>query len=208
MMETPNRLCCGMKTRRASTTRGWVKVLLFMVLVPILLGGIVLLVAGRPLAFEVIQRKTAARFPEVKWIPTDELATWQADTGQPQPILVDARTQPEFAISHLTGAHPIDPYRPSLRSLGTPPRQTAIVVYSSAGYRGARVTNWLAQQGYSTVVNLAGGIFKWANEGRPLLREEGRPTATVHPYDQRWGYLLEKQYRARAPDVPKQSAAP
>jgi rhodanese-related sulfurtransferase len=190
------------------TMRGWVRVLLFMILVPILIGGIVLLVAGRPLAFEVIQRKTAARLPEVKWIPTDELATWQADTGQPQPIIVDARTPPEFAISHLPGALPIDPYRPNLRSLGNPPTQTAIVVYSSAGYRGARVASWLAKQGYSTVVNLAGGIFKWANEGRPLLREEGHPTAMVHPYDQRWGYLVEQRYRARAADVPKQSAAP
>ncbi len=198
-----------MSTRRASKTgRGWVKVLLTVILLPILIGGIVLLVAGRPLAFEVIQRKTAARFPEVKWIPTGELATWQADTGQPQPILVDARTPTEFAISHLPGALPIDPYRPSLRSLKNPPTQTAIVVYSSAGYRGARVASWLTKQGYGTVVNLTGGIFKWANEGRPLLREEGHPAATVHPYDQRWGYLVEKRYRAPAPDVPKQSAAP
>jgi rhodanese-related sulfurtransferase len=188
--------------------RGWVKVLIIMILLPILIGGIVLLVAGRPLAFEVIQRKTAARFPEVKWIPTEELARWQADTGQPQPIIVDARTEPEFAISHLKGALPIDPYRPSLRSLGNPPRQTAIVVYSSAGYRGARLASWLAKQGYSTVANLGGGIFKWANEGRPLFREEARPTAMVHPYDQRWGYLLEGRYRDRAPGVPKQSAAP
>jgi rhodanese-related sulfurtransferase len=196
------------KRSQRSSMRGWVKVLLIMILLPILLGGIVLLVAGRPLAFEVIQRKTAARLPEVKWIPTDELATWQADTGQPQPILVDARTPPEFEISHLKGALLIDPYRPSLRSLRTPPPQTAIVVYSSAGYRGARVASWLAKQGYRTVVNLTGGIFKWANEGRPLFREEGRPAATVHPYDQRWGYLLETRYRAQAPDLPKQSAAP
>ena len=188
--------------------RGWVKVLLLMILFPILLGGVVLLVAGRPLAFEVIQRKTAARFPEVKWIPTQELASWQADTGQPQPLLVDARTQPEFAISHLKGALPIDPYRPSLRSLGNASRQTAIVVYSSAGYRGARLASWLGKQGYSTVVNLAGGIFKWANEGRPVFREEGGPTAVVHPYDQRWGYLVLGRYRAQALDVPKRSAAP
>jgi rhodanese-related sulfurtransferase len=179
-----------------------------MILLPTLLGGIVLLLAGRPLAFEVLKRKTAARFPEVKWIPTDELARWQADTGQPQPVIVDARTQPEFAISHLKGALPIDPYRPSLRSLGSAPLDTAIVVYSSAGYRGARVASWLRKQGYSTVVNLTGGIFKWTNEGRPLLREEGRPTAMVHPYDQRWGYLVMGRYRARAFDVPKQSAAP
>jgi rhodanese-related sulfurtransferase len=188
--------------------RGWVRVLLIMILLPVLIGGIVLLVAGRPLAFEVIQRKTAARFPEVKWISTDELARWQADTGQPQPLLVDARTEPEFAVSHLKGAVPIDPYKPNLRSLGNPSPQTALVVYSSAGYRSARVVSWLGKQGYSTVVNLGGGIFKWANEGRLLFREQGRPTALVHPYDSRWGYLVAGGYRAQAPEVPKQAAAP
>jgi rhodanese-related sulfurtransferase len=179
-----------------------------MILLPIVIGGIVVLVAGRPLAFEIIHRKTAARFPEVKWISTDELARWQADTGQPQPLILDARTGPEFAVSHLKGALPIDPYRPDVRSLKGASPQDAVVVYSSAGYRGAGVANWLRKQGYTTVVNLAGGIFKWAGEDRPVFREEGRPTALVHPYDQRWGYLVPGRYRARAADVPKQSAAP
>jgi 3-mercaptopyruvate sulfurtransferase SseA len=82
------------------------------------------------------------------------------------------------------------------------------VVYSSAGYRGARVAEWLRNLGYTSVVNLAGGIFKWANEGRPLFRQEGRPAALVHPYDQRWGMLLDGRYKAQAPDVARQSAAP
>jgi rhodanese-related sulfurtransferase len=188
--------------------RGWVKVLLIMILLPILVGSVVLFVAGRPLAFETLQRRTAAKFPEVRWISTDELARWQADSAQPQPTLLDARTQPEFALSHIKGAVPIDPYRPSLRSLrGTPP-SGAIVVYSSAGYRGARVASWLRNAGYTSVVNLNGGLFKWANEGRLLFREESRPTALVHPYDRRWGLLVDGKYRAEAPEVQKRSAAP
>jgi len=186
----------------------WVKVLLVMIVLPILLGGVVLFVAGRPLAFEVLQRRTAARFPEVRWIRTEELAGWQADTGQAQPVLLDARTEPEYGISHLRGALLIDPYRPSLRSLRGVPRDSAIVVYSSAGYRGARVASWLAKSGYTTVVNLAGGLFQWANEGRPIFQEVNRPTAMVHPYDQRWGYLVEGRYRAQAGEVEKRSAAP
>lgn len=188
--------------------RGWVKVLLIMILLPILVGGVVLFVAGRPLAFEILQRRTAAKFPEVRWISTDELARWQADSAQPQPTLLDARTQSEFALSHIEGAVSIDPYRPSLHPLrGTPP-SGAIVVYSSAGYRGARVASWLRNAGYTSVVNLNGGFFKWANEGRPLFRGEGRPTALVHPYDRRWGLMVDGRYRAEAPEVEKRSAAP
>jgi rhodanese-related sulfurtransferase len=188
--------------------RGWVKVLLIMVVLPIILGAIVLFVAGRPVAFEILQRRIVARFPEVKWISTADLGRWQDDTGQPQPVLLDARTPPEYAVSHLRGAVAIDPYRPSLRPLQGVQPSGSIVVYSSAGYRGARVASWLARAGYTSVVNLSGGIFKWANEGRPLFRDESRPTVLVHPYDQRWGMLVEGRHRAETPDLEKRSAAP
>jgi rhodanese-related sulfurtransferase len=188
--------------------RGWVKVVLIVIVLPILVGGVVLLVAGRPLAFEVLQRRIAARFPDVKWIGSQDLARWQDDSGQPQPLVLDARTQPEYALSHIRGAVWVDPVRPSLRQLrGVKPAE-AVVVYSSAGYRGARVASWLRRAGYTSVVNLAGGVFKWVNEGRPVFREENRPAALVHPYDRRWGLLLDGRHRAEAPEVEKTSAAP
>ena len=188
--------------------RAWVKVFFIMILLPMLIGGVVLLIAGRPLAFEVLQRRTASKFPEVKWITTADLDRWRADSGQAQPVVLDARTGPEFELSHLKGAKPIDPYQPSLKVLEGLPRDTALLVYSSAGYRGARVASWLGKAGYSKALNLSGGLFQWANEGRPLFRQENRPTAMVHPYDRKWGLLLEKRYRALAPDLEAQSAAP
>jgi rhodanese-related sulfurtransferase len=188
--------------------RGWVKVLLFMIFLSLVVGGVVLYLAGRPVAFEILQRRTATRFPEVRWITTDQLGRWQADTGQPQAVLLDARTETEFGISHLKGAIHIDPYRPSLKPLEGTSKTSALVVYSSAGYRGARVACWRMKEGYSSVTNLAGGVFKCVNEGRPIFRAEGRPAALVHPYDQRWGLLVEGRYRAQVPDLEKRSAAP
>jgi len=84
----------------------------------------------------------------------------------------------------------------------------AIVVYSSAGYRGARVTSWLNRAGYTSVVNLSGGLFKWANEGRPMIRDENTATSLVHPYDRRWGLLVDGRHRAEAAEVEKRSAGP
>jgi rhodanese-related sulfurtransferase len=185
----------------------WVKVLLIAVVLPILMGGLVLLIAGRPLAFEVLQRRTAGRFPEVKWIPAEELALWQDDPTRPQPVLLDARTPAEFQLSHIKGAIQIDPYRPSLRTLAGFPKDTPIVVSSSAGYRGARVSSWLAKAGYPKALNLKGGLFKWANDGRPLFSGD-RPTSEVHPYDRYWAWLLGRKHRAQAADVEKHSAAP
>jgi rhodanese-related sulfurtransferase len=189
------------------TVRGWVKVLLIMVLLPILVGGAVLFIGGRALAFEILQRRIVSRFPEVQWIGTEDLARW-AQSARPQALVLDARTGPEFALSHLKGALLIDPYKPSLNPLRSWAKNGPIVVYSSAGYRGARVASWLGKQGYSNVRNLAGGVFRWANEGRPLFKEDDRPTAVVHPYDDRWGLLVDGRYRAEAGPVEKRSAAP
>jgi rhodanese-related sulfurtransferase len=183
------------------------QVLLVVVVLPILIGGVVLLFTGRSVAFEVLRWRTQRKFPEVSWLKTDSLDSWVHDPLQPHPVLLDARTQDEFAVSRIRSAAQIDPYRPSLRPVQKLPKDTAIVVYSSAGYRGARVASWLARAGYSNVHNLAGGIFAWVNEGRPVFRGEN-PTAQVHPYDRIWGRLVLGQYRAEAPDVAKQSAAP
>ena len=99
------------------------------------------------------------------------------------------------------------PGRPSLRPLAARAKNDPIVVYSSVGYRSARLAHWLAGQGYTNVRNLAGSIFQWANEDRPVFRD-GRPTTEVHPYDRRWGLLLESRFRAAVPDVETPFAAP
>jgi rhodanese-related sulfurtransferase len=182
-------------------------VVLGVFVLPTLIGAVVLLVGGRPIAFELLQRRTARRFPEVDWLKSGDLAGWQADTSRSQPVLLDARTDIEYRVSRLRNAVRIDPYRPSLRPLQGVPQDSPVVVYSSAGYRGARVASWLGRMGYTRVQNLTGGIFSWVNDGRPVFRGD-TPTARVHPYDQRWGWLVEGDYRAQAPDLEKRSAAP
>ena len=171
-------------------------------MLPTLIGAVVMLVAGRPLMFELLQRGTSYKFRDVKWIVTKDLARWREDSSRAQPVLLDARTEAEYEVSHLQGARRIDPYRPSLVGLMRVPKDTPIVVYSSAGYRGARVASWLGEQGYRNVHNLGSSLFQWANEGRPIYRGD-RPAEVVHPYDGRWGWgwLLEGKYRAQAPAV-------
>ncbi len=197
----------GRWQRRKGSGGRWLKIILLILVVPLLIGAAVAALAGRPLAFEVVRRLTVRKFPDVKWIDGGELARWREDPGRSQPVVLDARTGQEYAVSHLRGAIRIDPYRPLLRPLRGFPKDTAIVVYGSAGYRGARVAHWLAQQGYGNLQNLSGGIFQWANQGRPVFSQD-RPTVEVHPYDERWGMLLESQYRTQAPPLEKRSAAP
>ena len=189
--------------------RRLLKVFLILFVLPTLIGGVVMLVAGRPLAFELLQRGTSYKFRDVKWIVTRDLARWRGAPARPQPLLLDARTEAEYEVSHLQGARRIDPYRPSLAGLTRFPRDTPIVVYSSAGYRGARVASWLGEQGFPNVQNLGSSLFQWANEGRPIFKGD-RPAEVVHPYDGRWGWgwLLDGKYRAQVPAVERHSAAP
>jgi rhodanese-related sulfurtransferase len=189
--------------------RRLVRLFLFLFVLPTLIGAVVMVAAGRPLLFELLQRGTSYKFPRVQWIVTKDLARWLDDSTRTPPVILDARSEAEFEVSHLKGARHIDPYRPSLTGLSRMPRDTSIVVYSSAGYRGARVTAWLGEQGFSRVQNLGSSLFQWANEGHPLYRGD-RLAQVVHPYDGKWGWgwLLEGEYRAEAPAVKVRSVAP
>ena len=184
---------------------------LFIILfvLPTIIGAVVMVAAGRPLLFEVLQRGTGYKFPGVEWIVTRDLARWMEDSAGAKPVILDARSEAEFEVSHLRGARRIDPYRPGLEALAGFPKDTPIVAYSSAGYRGARVANWLGKQGYGNVQNLGSSLFQWANEGRPIYRQ-GQPAQLVHPYDGKWGWgwLLEGEYRASVPRVKQWSFAP
>ena len=195
------------RARRSSGSRSLLGAFLVIVVVPILIGAAVVLLAGRTVAFEGVRRLTVRKFPNIQWIDGASLSRWREDAGRTPPTIIDARTPIEFQVSHLPGAASMDARRPTLRPLRGLAMNTPIVVYGSTGYRGARLAHWLRAQGYSNVLNLSGGIFRWANEGRPVVRD-GRPALEVHPYDQRWGLLLESRYRARAPDIQTPFAAP
>jgi len=126
---------------------------------------------------------------DVPWIETAALAERMQRPGL---LLLDVRTEDEFATSHLRGAVRVDPDRPNLDAL---PDADEAVVYCSVGWRSAAVGEQLEARGVR-VRNLAGGIFAWANEGRPVYRE-GRRVNDVHPYDATWGRLLDASHRAQ-----------
>lgn len=136
------------------------------------------------------------RFPEVRQLPTGELAAWLADTNRPQPVILDVRRPEEFAISHLAGARRVDPDTKSDSLKALVATNQPVVVYCSVGYRSSELARRLAKAGVTNVFNLEGSIFQWANEGRPLAGTNG-PAATVHPYDARWGALLKPELRAK-----------
>ena len=158
----------------------------------------------RSLAFKIIKRLTSRKFPIVEWITTKELAGWLENPLKPQPIILDARTEAEYAVSHLKNAQRIDPYHSNL-VVSAESKDTPIVVYCSVGYRSARITQQLEQAGFSDVYNLEGSLFKWANEERPIYKNNSL-TSLVHPYNQVWGTLLKPKHRAQVAEIESGSA--
>jgi rhodanese-related sulfurtransferase len=134
-----------------------------------------------------------ARYPGVPWVTTEQLAGWMADSIG-ELVILDARQPAEYDVSHIRGARRVDPDAPDIAALHLD-REARIVVYCSVGYRSASVARQLREAGYSRASNLAGGIFQWANEGRPVYLA-GRQVQRVHPYDEHWGRMLLEGLRS------------
>ena len=130
-----------------------------------------------------------ARFPDVSHLSPSALDAWLRDAQRPAPQLVDARSEEEFAVSHLPDARHIDPETTGAAALASLNPERPVVIYCSAGYRGATLARRLQNAGRHDVWNLAGGIFAWANAGLPVERE-GQPTQRVHPYSRLFSRML------------------
>lgn len=151
-----------------------------------------LVLDAQGIGWQVIDAKIRRDFPEVKGISTGELATLLA--GREAPLLLDVRTRAEFEVSHLPGARQIEPNADA--TVLHEAKDRRIVTYCSVGYRSGAFARRLQAAGFAEVANLNGSIFRWANEGRPLVDEHGERCAKVHPYNRVWGLLLQRKYRA------------
>lgn len=144
--------------------------------------------------WKAVDAAVTAAFPDVETISTDSLARLLADSSATAPVLLDVRTEDEYAVSRLSGAIRVDPDLEDFATLDSL-KGRPLVLYCSVGYRSAEMTSRLMEAGFPNVANLRGSIFRWANEGRPVFRD-GRSVHEVHPYDGIWGRLLNEELRA------------
>lgn len=122
-------------------------------------------------------------------------------------VLFDVREAGEFAVSRLPGAVRIQPGMSAAKFIaqyGAMTKGKQVVFYCSVGVRSSKfaeaVKKQLAAQGASGVANLTGGIFRWHNERRTLENGAGQ-TDIVHPYNRRWGQLVNRKSQLRySPD--------
>ncbi|WP_010588517.1 rhodanese-like domain-containing protein [Schlesneria paludicola] len=85
-------------------------------------------------------------------------------------LFLDCREASEFATARIPGTTLI-PMSELTQRVGElePYRESAIVVHCHHGGRSLRVTNWLRQQGWPQVTNMAGGIDEWSQQIDPSI---------------------------------------
>ncbi len=125
-------------------------------------------------------------------IETDKAKEILFDSTDNKVLLIDCRRPDEYEVSRIPGAINLH-FRCSDEDLvealktATSDNVTAVVSYCSLGYRSAIMTNRIRESlqkeekgDFSLkpdqVFNLEGSIFKWANEDKPLVDNEGNPT--------------------------------
>jgi rhodanese-related sulfurtransferase len=164
---------------------------------------LIFLLALLPFASGAGERPVRTWAETLRWVETEYPAVAQTtatalaaklDRGPgSKPMLLDIRTPAEYRISHLQGARLAPDADAALKLLRGVDRDREIVVYCSVGWRSSAVAERLRKQGYRNISNLRGGIFSWANAGRPLYARDGLVTM-VHPFDRDWGRLLQPRY--------------
>jgi rhodanese-related sulfurtransferase len=84
--------------------------------------------------------------------------------------LLDVRSSEEYAHDgRIAGSHLLPLPMLSLR-LNELPKDTPIVCVCRSGNRSGVAAEQLARQGFSDVINLAGGMLGWARAGLPMQR--------------------------------------
>lgn len=181
------------------------------------LAGLSLAAAAPVMAYEPgdlakVEAMVRAGYADVAQLPT-ELFAELTERGE-RLLVFDVREEEEFRVSHLPGAIRVDPGTWSwtfLRDHAEAAKGKRLVFYCSVGVRSSRlagrVQDALMERGASGVYNLAGGLFRWHNEGRALVDETG-PTPLIHPYDAHWGGLIERRQLTATSPRAAQAAAP
>jgi rhodanese-related sulfurtransferase len=104
-------------------------------------------------------------------------------------VILDTREQDEYEVSRIKNAIWVGYDDFDLSRIENMDPDQEIIVYCSVGYRSSKIGLELIEAGYTNVKNLYGGIFLWANMGRPLFHKSSE-TKRIHAYNRKWGRFI------------------
>jgi rhodanese-related sulfurtransferase len=97
----------------------------------------------------------------IREMPVTELKA-RRDQGE-SPLVIDVREDWELQLASIPGVVHV-PMNQLPARLGEFSRDAETIVMCHAGGRSLRVAHYLANQGFTNVANLTGGISAWSQE--------------------------------------------
>lgn len=113
------------------------------------------------------------RFSSVRQITPTELTM---QVNRQDAIVVDVRTDAEFAKGHITGAKHLTPAAIEKQQLAGLEKQkdAPIIVVCQAGITAQKAASGLMAQGFSKVSVLQGGMGSWTAASLPVVKSRGK----------------------------------
>jgi rhodanese-related sulfurtransferase len=103
----------------------------------------------------------------VSTVPPGEFVTAASEPGT---VVVDVRTAGEYSAGHVDGAVNIDVESGDFATqIAALPKDATYAVYCRSGRRSALAADQMAQAGFTSVVNLDGGIADLQAAGAPIV---------------------------------------
>lgn len=150
----------------------------------------------------------SSKFNRVPNINTETLDKWMRTKEEGKNVVIwDCRPEEEYVVSHIPGAVRVDFQNDAQEILKKLPDldNRTVVCYCSVGYRSSLVVEKVQEYYKKTgdesgtipveMYNLEGSLFKWANEGRPMINVNKTKTPYAHPYNPVFGKLLDSRLR-------------
>jgi rhodanese-related sulfurtransferase len=97
-----------------------------------------------------------------------QLADWLADPSREKPVLLDVREPWEYQTCHIDGSVLIPMNTIPARQEELDP-DAPVVCICHHGMRSMQVAAFLERQGFTEVINLAGGVHAWAQQVDPNM---------------------------------------
>ncbi len=126
-------------------------------------------------------------------VPKIEVAV--VASHQPEYIFLDSREKKEYKVSHIQNSIYVGDHDFSIDRISQIPNNAPIVVYCSVGMRSDKIAKEIIEAGYTNVHNMAGGIFKWMNDGHPVFDSIGNTTQNIHAFSKMWGMLVNSGHK-------------
>ena len=147
---------------------------------------------------ENVEKEIEKEYP-ITHVNINNLKEKLSSSDSSEYLLFDIREKEEYDKSHIHSAIWIDPDMSGndfIDQYGAKIKRKHLVFYCSVGKRSSifveRVLKKALTANRETIANLRGGIFRWYNNGFPVVNANGE-TDDIHPYNVYWGQLIERR---------------